>query len=618
MAKVNRCIARVGNKLKTASDIKGAVGHNARTRSTPNADPKGLVISPRDAGRHPDKTVMDRIAAAGVKPRADSVLAVEILLSVSPAYFRPDQPEAYGLYDKAKTKAWAEASWEWLLSEYGDRIVDAKLHGDEATPHFQAIVVPLTDDGRLSAFELFGDLEKFQDKAAAAVAHLGIERGVRGSKARHRAISDYYKEVNAPAPGEPAPIKRTKVPVPPLMMQESTRQAWADSQNQKGQDNLVMDRERYSREVKPHLVRSKAIDRLEREKVEAMATAEAANKRAEMAEEAARKAVERVEATKADVALENVLASYGLEIDDSGRWIGEGMVIKVEGAAWWDDGDRQARGRSAIDLAKHLRQVEYSQAVAWLRDNFGQAQAEQAVVVHVQGRAPGIVAEARPFRFEPPPLVEANWPRVRRWLTTVRRLAAELVDRLHGLGRVYADDRANAVFLLMDGRGRPVGAELKGTGPQPFTGMAAGTSRNAGAFMVPSQGPGRVPLVVVKSAIDAISYAQLHPGVDVEIRSTGGVRSQIPWLEPNWDLIVVAFDADNAGDKAAAALLAGLRPGQGYRDRPAGAKDWNDLVRNGSLDVGYLVDRVAGAPTPASQPHSQPSRAKKSDDPAPS
>ena len=55
-------------------------------------------------------------------------------------------------------------------------------------------------------------------------------------------------------------------------------------------------------------------------------------------------------------------------------------------------------------------------------------------------------------------------------------------------GKLHADAKANAVFLLRAPRGQPVGAELRGAGPVPWggmAGMAPGSRKNLDFFSVP-------------------------------------------------------------------------------------------------------------------------------------
>ncbi|MBE3084567.1 plasmid recombination protein, partial [Escherichia coli] len=63
------------------------------------------------------------------------------------------------------------------------------VHRDEATPHLSAFVVPLTQDGRLSAKEFIGGGAKKrgdQRTHAGSVKKLGLERGIEGSRAPHQ------------------------------------------------------------------------------------------------------------------------------------------------------------------------------------------------------------------------------------------------------------------------------------------------------------------------------------------------------------------------------------------------------------------------------------------------
>lgn len=151
--------------------------------------------------------------------------------------------------------------------------------------------------------------------------------------------------------------------------------------------------------------------------------------------------------------------------------------------------------------------------------------------------------------------------------------------RLGGLlahwDEVLADRRANAVFLLVAGKAqRPIGAELRGTGPRGWRGMAPGTRKDLGYFWIGVQGSREI--VLCESAIDAMSYHQMEPrriGI-----STSGVRADPPWLDgllARGYAIFCGFDADGPGD-AAAARMTSLHPTV-RRLRPP-AHDWNDVL----------------------------------------
>ena len=84
-------------------------------------------------------------------------------------------------------------SEQWLEKKYGkDRVVAAVVHRDEATPHLSAFVVPLTQDGRLSAKEFIGGRSKMRDDQstyAESVKKLGLERGIEEAVPRIRQFS---------------------------------------------------------------------------------------------------------------------------------------------------------------------------------------------------------------------------------------------------------------------------------------------------------------------------------------------------------------------------------------------------------------------------------------------
>ena len=58
------------------------------------------------------------------------------------------------------------------------------------------------------------------------------------------------------------------------------------------------------------------------------------------------------------------------------------------------------------------------------------------------------------------------------------RLPSGVVEPLIAEGSIYADRRANAVFLLLGKGEEPVGAEIRGTST-PWRGMAPGSKRTA-------------------------------------------------------------------------------------------------------------------------------------------
>jgi hypothetical protein len=161
-----------------------------------------------------------------------------------------------------------------------------------------------------------------------------------------------------------------------------------------------------------------------------------------------------------------------------------------------------------------------------------------------------------------------------------RGLPAELLASPRFVGRVLADSHGAAVFIHEDADG-VCGFEHKN---HNFTGFAAGGVK--GLWKSHPFHEDR-KLIVCESAIDALSYARLHPDDGARYVSTAGAWSPQtgPLLRraaeavPGGD-IVLAFDDDEAGrgyEAAARAALAGC-PRRIVTDYPTRGKDWNEAL----------------------------------------
>lgn len=266
------------------------------------------------------------------------------------------------------------------------------------------------------------------------------------------------------------------------------------------------------------------------------------------------------------VPLAAVLDRSGAEPDraDPHKWHTAQGVLSVTGAQFinWRLG---RGGGGAIDLVMHLHGLSFGQALEWLESRF-----TSSVV-------PPVSAPPRP-PLRLPPSVPEHLTQVRRYLVEQRRLPAALLDPLIQAGSLYADARANAVFLLRDPHGYPVGAELRGTTAVPWRGMAPGSRKDLGSFAIPD-----VPLqasILCESAIDALSCHALHPSA--RCLSTAGARPDPAWLPgliAQTHPLFCGFDADVTGEAMAQAMIA--RHPSIRRLRPT-RKDWNDVLRSES------------------------------------
>jgi regulator of replication initiation timing len=146
-----------------------------------------------DAGNLKEK-VQARIDELHLKRcRKDAVRCVDFLVTAS--------PESMNAMSEKQQQQYFEKSLKWLKSRYGsENVMYAVVHRDEATPHMDVGIVPVTRDGRLSAKSIFTkkELTAVQDDFHEAVAkHYGLERGVRGSEAKHLSDMRYKSKLAA-------------------------------------------------------------------------------------------------------------------------------------------------------------------------------------------------------------------------------------------------------------------------------------------------------------------------------------------------------------------------------------------------------------------------------------
>lgn len=73
---------------------------------------------------------------------------------------------------KTDIEQWAVDCYEWAAKKYGaENIIDFVVHLDETNPHIHCIVVPLTQEGKLSYTELFGGSREQAKKRSEKDGH---------------------------------------------------------------------------------------------------------------------------------------------------------------------------------------------------------------------------------------------------------------------------------------------------------------------------------------------------------------------------------------------------------------------------------------------------------------
>ena len=206
--------------MKASGSCNAIARHIERSTQPDNAHPELRHLNRDDFIRYPDgvsglgEAIQYRLDHAGLtrKIGKNQVLALNVLLT-------SDGEALRRLADEGRLDEWAQASIGWAKKTFGvDNVVGAHLHMDEQTPHLHVTVVPIVtterkkkasesnakkryrtkpkDGPRLSANDIMTreNLVRFQDTYAEAMERFGLERGIRGSEARHVDQHEYYRQ----------------------------------------------------------------------------------------------------------------------------------------------------------------------------------------------------------------------------------------------------------------------------------------------------------------------------------------------------------------------------------------------------------------------------------------
>ena len=548
-------IARIA-KLK-AGNINSSELHTLRERETPNANEKiaNVRFIGEVDGRRLNEVVRQRIGEQTI--RKNAVLCVEMLLTASPEYFRPDDPSRAGYYEPKRLEDWQQAVRGWLDDEYGDRIVRAELHLDESTPHIHAYLVPLDERGKLNCRGIFGGRQKlsqFQDSYANAMSPLGLERGIKGSRAKHKSVKQYYAAVNSSS---------------------------NNSLDTKTISQQLADRTRAIIEKEQALITAKSLSKKNENLRSRLEQAEIKIKTQDQELKNWKiKYTELVDRVR-ELPLDEVAIELGLspEPTDKHKWKNERHTISITGSKFYDWKQMQGGGGS-IDLVMHVNECDFKQAVVWLSARFG----EGATIEAVTKKAREIIQNEPVPEFVPPVVEESTWPSVKEYLTRQRKLPSNLIDKLHESGLIYADSQQNAVFVRRSLDEKKItGATLRGTAGKnnTFKGLAKGTKRSEGWFYfeLGEQSSDSIKRVVlVESPIDAISLAVTERTDSVKtlyLSTDGAGQLPIEFLK-EVKFVAIAFDNDEAGEEMAQRVK--LQLPEAIRKTPKSV-DWNeDLV----------------------------------------
>ncbi|MDO9142182.1 MAG: DUF3991 and TOPRIM domain-containing protein [Methylobacter sp.] len=248
----------------------------------------------------------------------------------------------------------------------------------------------------------------------------------------------------------------------------------------------------------------------------------------------------------------------------------DGFRISVTGLKWFDHSAGKGGG-GAIDLVMHVKHLSFMAAANYLSSAGGELPTASTKAA---------TAKTTAAATKPPTPNKNNLPRILAYLTEQRGLNAALVQWCVDKGLIYADCRNNCVF-----RYGHQGAELRGTGAVQWRSVY-GTIEHG--FILPARLP--VGVAVLESAIDALSYRQIHRDmITLSIAGNGNhkiIQQAVNIAKANKLPVFSAFDSDSGGN-VADKILCGYAASDGVtvmQDRPR-RKDWNEQLRIMPKDI---------------------------------
>jgi cation transport regulator ChaB len=479
--------------------------------------------------------------------RKNAVLVIEYFIGASPEWFKEQSIE--------RREAYFDEAEKWLKERHGkENVIAFTRQYDETSPHVCAYVVPIDPKGKLNCSHFLDGREKLSemqtDFAEKVGKPFGLERGIEGSKAKHTTVKQYYADIQK----KPQEVVITPEFLKPKEFKEGFLGKLGFATHRETPEGVA---ERLTQAVRE--VYKPAIN--------------AANRyRAEKDENEAREVLLRELRSRAtevrNLPLERVLERLECQRDtsDKNNWKTPIGRITLNGSKFFAH-DIGKGGGGAIDLMMAVEELDYKGAVNRLSREFGTVAVLSECVANLK---PAIeeIAKASPEPFKAPLEAPEHWSRVREYLTGVRRLSGGLVDRLHDLGKVYADKFKNCVFVLGSGQG----VALRGTGEKPFHGVRG----EKVSFVLAASNEESMEVAFVESPIDALSLKEL--GFDGRIVATVGNSTELTKAKADTYreqglTVISAFDNDKAGDAMSRNL------GQPCKRLKPDGKDWNEDLR---------------------------------------
>ena len=542
-------------KLKTTGEIAGSAAHTYRERHTANANSR-LTHKNVSTGATSKDDLLEKVNRRldTVKTvRSNAVICVEYLITASPEAFTSGRLDYKDYFKK---------SLDFLREKHGrENVIAATVHLDETTPHLVAYVVPIDQKGKLNCRSFLGGREKMSELQSAFAESVGtkfgLERGVEGSIAEHRSIKEFYEKVNAPTPELKTRVPRPRAPsITDTMLEKiGIETDYSRAVDDAKAKRLIHDKEAKARFESMH-AKAQMYD---------LTAASTDSLKKDLA--SARETSKRLSQQMRSIELERVLQHFQSVRNekDKKNWDTEKGRISIDGQKFFNH-DAGAGGGGAIDLVMHLHDCDFKTALVTLSEAFGSDLAASELASASMQYVKDAEVSTKPVRSVVPEDRPETWPRVRAWLSSVRKIPTDVIDRFRAQGLIRSDERNNALFM----NERLDGCEIRGVG-QSFKGY-----RGKRGLMIYTRSDEK-SVLVVESGTDALAYAS-QSKLYGKIASTGGDFGQqtiddLKKLKDDGYRICIGTDNDESGDKKAKILIQSLGLSHAERDRPRG-RDW--------------------------------------------
>lgn len=174
-------------KIKSGA-VGGIQSHNNREhepKTNPDVDMSrsedNYDLIPCDNYKRSIKEKLSNLVESSRAIRKDAVVVCNFIVT--------SDNETMDALGTDRQREFFQDSVKWFSDRYGaDRVLNATVHMDETTPHLHIGVMPITQDGRLSAKAIFTktEMKAIQTEFARDVGEkYGLERGVEGSERTH-------------------------------------------------------------------------------------------------------------------------------------------------------------------------------------------------------------------------------------------------------------------------------------------------------------------------------------------------------------------------------------------------------------------------------------------------